>query len=134
MSSPRLLLPLSFTEWFAQPSSLTRSGLAVALLATGFTSLGCHRSRLFSPLNGRSSLEKHANQGPSDIFISGEDATPETLLEEVPQRLATAKTPITRKETGSAPAANPSTPTSTPAQAAAPLPGSDDLSSTALSA
>ncbi|HBE61531.1 MAG TPA: hypothetical protein DDX19_01890 [Rhodopirellula baltica] len=111
-----------------RPSSLTRSGLAVALLATGLTSLGCHRSRLFSPLNGRSSLERHANQGPTDIFISGEDATPETLLEEVPQRLATAKTPISRKDSGSTSTSNANTAQPESSQTTAPAPESDDLS------
>lgn len=134
MSSPRLLLPHTFTEWSLRPSSLTRSGLAVALLAAGLTSLGCHRSRLFSPLNGRSSLERHANQGPSDIFISGEDATPETLLEEVPQRLATAKTPITRKDSGSTSAPNANTAQPESRQATAPAQGSDDMSSNQLGA
>ncbi|WDQ16700.1 hypothetical protein [Rhodopirellula sp. P2] len=134
MSAPRLLLLLSLTEWSVRPSSLTRSGLAIALLATGFTSAGCHRSRLFSPLNGRPGIEQHANQGPSDIFISGEDAAPETLLEEVPQRLATAKTPITRKNSSSTTAATPSstTPpstTSAPAQTTTSGSESDDLSS-----
>ncbi|KLU06159.1 hypothetical protein RISK_002010 [Rhodopirellula islandica] len=104
--------------------------MAIALLATGFTSSGCHRSRLFSPLNGRSGLEQHANQGPSDIFISGEDAAPETLLEEVPQRLATAKTPITRKNSNSTTAATPPTKTPAPAQTTTSSgPESDDLSS-----
>lgn len=117
-----------------RPSSLTRSGLAVALLATGLTSLGCHRSRLFSPLNGRSSLERHANQGPTDIFISGDDATPETLLEEVPQRLATAKTPISRKDSGSTSTSNPNTAQPESSQTTAPAPESDDLSLSQLGA
>lgn len=117
-----------------RPSSLTRSGLAVALLATGLTSLGCHRSRLFSPLNGRSSLERHANQGPTDIFISGEDATPETLLEEVPQRLATAKTPISRKDSGSTSTSNANTAQPESSQTTAPAPESDDLSLSQLGA
>lgn len=117
-----------------RPSSLTRSGLAVALLATGFTSLGCHRSRLFSPLNGRSSLERHANQGPTDIFISGEDATPETLLEEVPQRLATAKTPISRKDSGSTSTSSANTAQPESSQTTAPAPESDDLSLSQLGA
>ncbi|EGF29573.1 hypothetical protein [Rhodopirellula baltica] len=117
-----------------RPSSLTRSGLAVALLATGLTSLGCHRSRLFSPLNGRSSLERHANQGPTDIFISGEDATPETLLEEVPQRLATAKTPISRKDSGSTSTSSANTAQPESSQTTAPAPESDDLSLSQLGA
>jgi hypothetical protein len=127
MSAPRHRLLLPFTEWSTRPSSLTRSGLAIALLATGFASTGCHRSRLFSPLSGRSGLEQHAHQGPSDIFISGEDASPETHLEEVPQRLATAKTPITRKN--SSPATAPTTPTSAPAKASVEQADPNDMSS-----
>ncbi|MCC9645314.1 hypothetical protein LOC71_23795 [Rhodopirellula sp. JC740] len=109
MSASRTHVALSITEWTTRPCSsrrwcfttpwnaLTRSSLAIALVATGFSSIGCHRSRLFNPLNSRSSLERHANQGPSDIFISGENASPETLPEEVPQRLATSKTPADAK-------------------------------------
>ncbi|ELP30776.1 hypothetical protein RBSWK_05285 [Rhodopirellula baltica SWK14] len=89
---------------------------------------------MFSPLNGRSSLERHANQGPTDIFISGEDATPETLLEEVPQRLATAKTPISRKDSGSTSTSNANTAQPESSQTTAPAPESDDLSLSQLGA
>ncbi|WP_404305982.1 hypothetical protein [Neorhodopirellula lusitana] len=96
--------------------------MSLALLSVN---VGCQRNRFFSPMASRSQMDGSppsmhgpaisgmgnvANQG--QVRVTSEDATPETEIAPVQQRLATAKRPVAPNDT-----INVSTPLSTETQA-----------------